>query len=314
MFSAFGLLWDIAWSFDRFTEADGAASTAEYTMEDRVVVQLRRGIDPPPDAVRVGPLRWVQSHEASWLQVPGAGLFRIRGRQVDFNPDDPCDDALRDLALAGPVANLVLRAAGAVPVHGAAVAWSDQIALLLGPAAIGTSTLATALHVRGFDIVGDDLLALRSHEGRVFAMAGGRFMQVPTNVVDAFGDRLPSQGRPSRPSSTLARRDVEFASPLAAGQVAAIYVLDNDSKEEPRISEVPGLQRMEAVLQADVHRPLRRELGWHSDDFGTAGVLTASLPVRKVSRLDTPSLHVGHLSKLVARDFKRIVRAGGRAG
>lgn len=309
MDSAYGLLWEIPWHLPRFTEIPQGVMGTE---RDLVTVRQARRIGPPDGAISVGPLRWVTPDETTWLAVPGAGMFRIRRGQVDFDPVDTCDGALRDLALAGPVANLVLRAAGAIPAHGAAVAWRGQVALILGPAAIGTSTLAAALSARGFDLIGDDLLALRHENSSVTVTSGGPLLQVPADVVSALGSRLPTQVTPCRPGATLARRDVRFPLAPPPHHLAAIYVLDNDAKDEPRIADIRGLHRIEAVLQADVHRSVRHVLGRYSDDFGAVGVLTASLPIRKVSRLDAGSLRVGHLSKLVASDFKRVVRSGGQ--
>lgn len=309
MYEAFGLTWGIPWQFNRFH----AVAADRATTGDTVTVRLSDRIDPPSEAARVGPLRRVLG-DTVWVRVPQVGQFRVAGTTIAFCPDQTCDPDLRDLVLAGPIANLVVRGAGLIPVHGAAVAWQGHTLLMLGAAANGTSTLAAALSLRGFEVVGDDLLAIESDGEAARVWSGTRFLQLSTDVVNALGSRLPEPRQLSRPAVPVPRWDVPNPTPYAQRRLSAIYLLDIDAKEAARVEPLRGLQRIEAVLNADIHRWVRRAQGRYSDDFAAVGCVTAPLPMRKISRLDTRSLHVGRLSKVVAADFRALVASDGFGG
>lgn len=307
MYSAFGLSWDIPWEVSRFPEAQAVQPPREQPRVEVTICShvqcLAAGNQP------VGPLRQVDAAGRLRLRVPGAGVFRVDGRAVEFAAEPECDEGLRDLVLASSVANVVLRNLGFTPVHGAAVAWKGRAALFIGPAAIGTSSLATALMLRGFTMLGDDLLALQRVDDSTVVWGGGHDVQLPSDVVAAFGERLAGKVAPSRPEVALTRHDVRFSPPSKPFPLAAIYLIDANATEHPHVAALRGTGRIEALMATDWHLPVRRKMGYYSDDFVNAARLSGSVAMRRVSRLDTNSLHVGALSKVVASDVRRVVNS-----
>lgn len=303
----FSLGWDIPWDFKRLPSNPQAA---DAVVGVRTVV-VRRGDAgwPERDVLGAGPFRRADENGCVWLRVPGAATFAIRGLEVVVEDEPDGDPTLRDLALAGPVASLVIRNAGMVPVHGAAVREGEFAAVILGAAAVGVSTLAGALVVRGMQFVGDETLALIPRAGLLPLVAGGgSTLQLPPDTEAALRPRLGTSGVPLRPAQVLPRLDVPLDVDSDLPAVAAIYVLDAEATTEPKLAEISGLARMEAVQAADSQRALRREQGYDSDDFVAAATVTGGVAMRQVSRLDGPELHVGRLSRLVRGDFQAVCR------
>lgn len=311
--AAYGLNWVIPWDFPRFPARAShlehvAADTAEG-VSPAVVVREGAVGRSAGHALNAGPFRRADDSGCVWLQVPGTATFAVRGLEVVVDNEVGGDPVLRDFVLAGPVAALVIRNAGMVPVRGAAVRDGDLAALILGVSAIGVSTLAGALIARGLQLVGDETLALIPRAGRLpLVAAGGSTLQLPSDSEAALRARLGVEGVPLRTSASLPRLDIALSVDHDSPELAAIYVLDAEATTEVSLTPIAGLDRMEAVQAADWHRVLRREQGFDSDDFVAAAAVTSGVAMRKVSRLDGPDLHVGDLSRLVRRDFQAVSR------
>ena len=265
---------------------------------------------PHGDSLTAGPFQRADDSGCVRLRIPGAATFAVQGLDVVVDHEVASDTTLRDLALAGPVASLVIRNAGMVPVRGAAVRDGEFAAVILGASAVGVSTLAGALVARGLEFAGDDTLALGPRPGRLPLVAsGGECLQLPPDTEAALRARLGIAGVALRTATGLPRLDVHLGVRGDAPQLAAIYVLDAEATSEVRMSPITGLARMEAIQAADWHRALRREQGYDSDDFVAAAAVTTGVAMRQVSRRDGPELHLGQLSRVVQRDFRAVCRA-----
>jgi hypothetical protein len=90
------------------------------------------------------------------------GAFLVRhGREIVIDPAPGVEERLLRLSLLGPALALLLHQRGFLIVHASVVAQGDCAVAFLGKNGWGKSTIAAALHLKGYDLVTDDVAAIQ---------------------------------------------------------------------------------------------------------------------------------------------------------
>jgi len=107
-------------------------------------------------------------------------------------------------ALLGPVFSVVLHRAGRLLLHSSAVSRGEEVVFFLGDKGAGKSTSAAALVGAGFDLVTDDLLALKTEPAGVPTVEPG-FPQLKLSVdaADLLGDTRRAELAPLNEKSRI---------------------------------------------------------------------------------------------------------------
>lgn len=132
--------------------------------EAEVVIRFGKAGPKPPGEVVGGALCWASATQAclSWKE---AGTFLIRdGREITIDRVPGAEERLLRLYLLGPVLAVLLHQRGQLVLHSSAVAMNGGAVAFLGGQGLGKSTLAAALHARGYGILVDDVLALEVNQ------------------------------------------------------------------------------------------------------------------------------------------------------
>jgi hypothetical protein len=106
--------------------------------------------------------RFKADAQEAYYFIEGVGSFLARGGQeiiVDPRPD--ADERVIRLCLLGPALALILHQRQRLVLHASAVAVGDKAIVFLGGQGWGKSTLAAALHVRGCEMLADDVTAIQ---------------------------------------------------------------------------------------------------------------------------------------------------------
>jgi hypothetical protein len=103
---------------------------------------------------------WAEGGEAChFLEKVGAFLVRD-GREIVVDPVAGVEDRVLRLSILGPALALVLHQRGLFVLHASAVSRDGVAMAFLGRHGWGKSTIAAALHARGYDLVTDDVAAV----------------------------------------------------------------------------------------------------------------------------------------------------------
>lgn len=223
-------------------------------------------------------------HAAPPTAAPPSLRYEIRrsGREAylarsparpDFGPASLADAwaflewrATEDL-LSSPAGGVVFLHAGAVQVHG-------RLALVLGPAGSGKSTLVAHLLARGHRALGDDVLRFTPEDGRFSAV--GRSLKLDANTLS--GLPLVEQRCATAALGTFLALDCYYVSPAVirrtwealADRPWALVVLDAGSRDGP------GRLERSSEGEAAV-RLAQNVLGAAPTDEAAAGQVTVRL-------------------------------------
>lgn len=131
----------------------------ESGVED-VVVRLGRVEPKPPQVDTSGYGFWATADEAChFLEKVGAFLVR-RGREIIVDAAPDVEDRVLRLSILGPALALLLHQRGFLVLHSSVVARAGDAVAFLGDSGWGKSTIAAALHAKGYDLVADDVGAI----------------------------------------------------------------------------------------------------------------------------------------------------------
>jgi hypothetical protein len=124
------------------------------------------------------------------------GAFLVRGGReiiVDAAPD--AEDRVLRLSILGPALGLLLHQRGLLVLHGSVVASGGEAIAFLGMNGWGKSTIAAALHAKGYDLVADDVAAIAvEQEGGPFVLPGFPQVKLWPEAATLLGEspeRLP---------------------------------------------------------------------------------------------------------------------------
>lgn len=130
------------------------------------LVPIADATDQPPDVM----IQWGNLSQVNTLSldhefvgtVEEVGRFLIRsGQEIVIDPVDTVDPAHLRTILLGPIFSILLRQRGLLVLHASAVKIGDRAVAFMGGSGWGKSTLVTAFHARGYDVLTDDVLPLQ---------------------------------------------------------------------------------------------------------------------------------------------------------
>lgn len=246
-------------------------------------VRVRRGETPPalPEARQTGVCFAAQPNTLlCWL----AGVARfhvVEGREIVIEAaPQAADEAVRSLLFSSPLAGLLLQR-GLLPLHGSCVASPAGALVFLGSPGAGKSTLAAEFRRRGFQILADDITALRvAPQARPSALPVSSSLRLwpsalASTLLNADGSRL----RPQIDKRILVGADQPSRD--EAVPLRGIFCLERGSRAPGggACRRLLGAGVLAALLDA-VYRPaFVRGLGLEQSVFSQLSSLAASTPI-----------------------------------
>jgi hypothetical protein len=201
-----------------------------------VVIRFGRVESIPPEQDTSGFGFWSDGRQQCCHYVEKVGAFLVRdGREVVIDAVPGVEERLLRLSLLGPVLALILHQRGCLVIHASVVAHAGGALAFLGKNGWGKSTIAAALHAKGYDLITDDVAAIRLDSDGSRVLPGFPQVKLWPEAATLLG-RAPEclpvlhpdfdkrAWRTERGFSSMPR-PLERIYALAAGPVAAIEPL-----------------------------------------------------------------------------------------
>ncbi len=281
-YSAYGLSIRSTLSLPELTPGVGpSADSGDVTMQFGTV-------QPRPSQLDESGFGFRATADEACHVVEKVGAFLVRGgREILIDPAPGVEERLLRLSLLGPVMALILHQRGLLVIHGSVVARGDRAVAFLGKNGWGKSTIAAGLHAKGYDLVTDDVAAIRLEPEGPSVIPGFPQVKLWPEAATLLGESPESlpilhpdfdkRGFRAERGFSLAPRRLERIYALASGPAPAIEPL------EPR----------EACFELLGH--------WYGHRFG-GGLLQNG----------SAALHLRQCAELANRvSMRRLVRSGG---
>jgi len=129
------------------------------------------------------------TNDGVYLYWPGIGSFLVRGgREIIIDPAPSVEEpVLRLYTLSLPLATLLQQRGYLAVLHASAAVIAGQAVAFVGPKGAGKSTLAAILHVEGYNILADDILAIDLSLGHPLALPGFPHVKLWPETIALLG-------------------------------------------------------------------------------------------------------------------------------
>jgi hypothetical protein len=245
---------------------------------------------PGADVVRT-PLIEV-SGDVALMTIPGVARFGVPTRGAVIVERDPsAGRADVECFLSGPVTALQRLLQGTFCLRAATVAVGQQAIALCGPSAIGKSTLAATLALRGHRILGDKVLPVRPE-------SSGARVQYLRSTVELWPPAAANlgldeaAGKMVRPS--LAKRSFDIQPDRPEGddrtrrdaRLSLIVCLGEDSRIlRPQVGRLErGVERFRRLERCTWHATLVEAMGLSLDHLDWLATIVDEVPVLRMTR------------------------------
>lgn len=230
---------------------------------------------------------WATAHEACHV-VEKAGAFLVRGgSEIVVDPAPEVEDRVLRLSILGPALALILHQRGFLVLHASVVARGGEALAFLGNNGWGKSTVAAALHAKGYDLVADDVAAITIDDAAPRVLPGFPQVKLWPEAAALLGE-VPEQLPQLHPGFDKRGWRAARGFSLEPRRLQRIYVLVPGST--PGIEPLPA---REACLELLAH--------WYGHRFG-GGLLER----------DAAALHLRQCAALAGRtSTHRLCRSGG---
>lgn len=186
------------------------------------------------------------------VTIPGVARYHVTHSRICITPHVTADEQTIRLFLQGSAIGALLHLRGILPLHGSAVRLPDGGALIFcGISTAGKSTLATAMNLKGWRIMADDIAAVHFDSGGQPWLYPG--LSRAKLWKDAFDKLSLNRGEPVRPGiEKYFHAGSDWREPE---MVRRIYEIVPENQVGPaRRVKLEGLAALHAV-QRNVYRP-----------------------------------------------------------
>ncbi|WP_066384679.1 MULTISPECIES: serine kinase [unclassified Anabaena] len=128
-------------------------------------------------------------------EVPGWGTVLVQGgREIILDPHSDIDEAMIRTFLLGAILCILLRQRGLLVLHASSVVINGSAVAFMADSGQGKSTLAECFHAHGYNILTDDVLAIKVDTEKSLVIPGFPQIKLWPDAAANFGhgaDSLP---------------------------------------------------------------------------------------------------------------------------
>ena len=179
---------------------------------------------------------------------PEIGDFLIRdGKEIIIEPVAGVDDSLLRTVVLGAVLCVLLRQRGLLVLHASCININHKGVAFMGSSGWGKSTLATAFHTKGYDVLTDDVLPIKVEKNQAVVFPSYPQFKLCPDAATSLGQDTQNLLPVSKNSFKVAYKlDKGFQqNPIPLQQ---IYILDKGKEHK-----ITSLQPQETFVELVRH-------------------------------------------------------------
>jgi hypothetical protein len=271
-----------------------------------VDVTIRRG--PTPEALAdpvVDSVLYQAAPGRLRLQVPNIATFLATdGTDVVVAPEPGTPPDEVRLFLYGSVLGAILQQRRILTLHASAITDGDRAVLFAGPSGHGKSTLAATFLDRGWRLLTDDVVAIRTDPDRG-ALAAAAYPEIKLWADSLHRLEIEAEGL-RRVRQQLDKSYVSAAERFAADPVPVshVYVLNSHNLDEFALTPVTGRTKLAFLIRNTYRRNFLDGLGGKDAHFEGCVALSQHAEIVSVVRPRAP-FRIDELRRRIEADLER---------
>jgi hypothetical protein len=237
------------------------------------------------------------------LKLRGTARYLIQnGQEIVIQAEPGADPGAIRLFLYGSAFGALLYQRGLLPLHGSAVATPAGAVLFAGASGHGKSTLAGAMHRRGYQVLSDDVCAITCASGVPVLLPAYPRLMLWADAVAKLG--LAGAGL------TPARTKLEkYQLPVGQGfsgeglPLRAVYLLNPTNAPRCSLEPVKGFNKIQELTDNTYRRQFMQGMRRSHVHFRHIGAVAQHARVARVERPDA-AFQLEELADLIEQDLR----------
>jgi hypothetical protein len=282
---------------------DSELSLPELPCSERPAdVSVRFGQVPDELVDRTGEGPIFQARPGELLLDALVGRFLVReGREVVIQRKGEATDHDLRIVLLRPVMGALFHQRGLFALHGSAVATPKGAVMFCGHSGYGKSTLAGAMHRRGYDVIADDQSVIR------FDRAGAKILPTYPSLY-LLPDSMDVLDHRQDPDTKIRKNVEKYQVSVSGGYrheampLHRVYLLAPGSNHDFGLEPVARRDAFRAMLEMVYRIQFARAMGCEAACFHGLGQLSAQVDVVRARRPLVP-FQLDRFADLIEDDF-----------
>ena len=123
-----------------------------------------------------------------WFHINDVATYRVtNGNLIEFEPCENADPYLLRVFLMCSCLGFIMIQRDIVAIHGGTIVIDNKAIILTGDRGAGKSTLTTALRLKGYPFISDDVAAVEIKDNIPMVKHGFPYQKLCTSAMDQFG-------------------------------------------------------------------------------------------------------------------------------
>ncbi|MDB2282651.1 hypothetical protein PM030_12290 [Halorubrum ezzemoulense] len=279
-YSAYDLLLRSAFELSELPTVEGSTGSPD--------VEIRRGtVDPVSESVEgTAGRRITATPDSVRLTYDSVGSFLVEdGKQITCDPlGEPASK--REFfcrLIENELLGLILYQRDHLVLHASAVSIDGKAAIFLGPRGAGKSTTAAAFNKEGYDIIEDDVVAIRFDDSVPTVVPGVPQLRLKSDAAAALN--LKETTTPSE-EQWYEKRMLRIEDVPDPAQLGGCYLLMDG--EQCALEPMAGSEQILNLISRTYARGLLSDTKQSAANFNQCSRLSKVVPVQKLKR---PRVH-----------------------
>lgn len=181
-------------------------------------------------------------------EIPEIGKFFIYdGKEIIIEPVKGIDNSLLRTVVLGPIFCVLLRQRGLLVLHASCININNKGVAFMGGSGWGKSTLATAFHTKGYNVLTDDVLPIKIEQNQAVVFPSYPQFKLCPDAATSLGQN-PQELLPVSTNSFKVAYKLEKGFQHNPIPLLKIYVLDKGKEHK-----ISNLKPQETFLELVRH-------------------------------------------------------------
>lgn len=219
------------------------------------------------------------------LKIETVGSYRVQnGNKITISPNSKANSKEVILFLLGSTLGALFHQRGLLPLHGCSILSSDNEAIIvIGESAVGKSTLAADLAIRGFPILTDDISVLTMKNDNQFLVQPGLpYLKLWKDVIVNL--KIESSSMRIRPQIEKYSTTLNRMHHLKPAEVKKIICLKTKNSKGYTYKNIEGFAKFELLRNNTYRYPFIEGFGLQKEYFTQLIHLSNSITLSEIER------------------------------
>jgi hypothetical protein len=238
------------------------------------------------------------SNITSWHAQPGLFSYFVKdigkfvvsdGCRISIQPYQQTDPLTIRAYLFGICMAVVLLQRGILPLHASAIATDGGCLVFAGQSGAGKSTIATAFHILGHQVLADDMCAISlSADGTPYLLPGNLILRISTHTAAIL--RISTSNLQVVSTDTVIKYQlpIQIAQPVDRYPIQALYTIKAGKAVSVEMIELFGKDKITSLLENTFTSPeINRSLGTIQEHFHICSRIARKQCIKNILRPST---------------------------